>query len=138
MPTINNYTAMGHLVSPPQLRQCKTGYTAASFTLAVSTGQNETLFLDCTCFKEQAERIDGTNKGALVAIEGRLVQDQWEDKNTGQKRSKVKCLCHRVHYCRDAHSQGPPQSTDEEQADTERNGDRAVDAHAGEDSSIPF
>lgn len=143
MPTINNYVAMGHMVAPPQLKTLKSGYTVSNFTLAVNTGKNETLFLDCTAFKEQAEWIDGTDKGALMAIEGRLVQDQWEDQNTGQKRSKIKCLCHRVHYCRDAYRQGPPQSTDEEQSYDERqqaqgDADQQNTSSDSEQEDIPF
>lgn len=140
MPSINNYTGMGHLAKEPMLRTTQSGKTLANFTLAISTGKNSTLWLDCTVFEQSADYLNGVQKGALVAVEGRLVEDEWEDNNTGQKRKKIKCLCHRAHFCRNANQHGAPQSTDEEQGQDAKDGQMAADANAGkgEDSSIPF
>ncbi|MGD0093407.1 MAG: single-stranded DNA-binding protein, partial [Planctomycetota bacterium] len=43
-------------------------------------------------------------KGRCVFIEGRLKLDQWDDKNTGQKRSRLKVIAERMQFV------GPPPS----------------------------
>ena len=52
--------------------------------------QEETTFVDVDAFGRQAETIGQyLKKGRPVMIEGRLKLDQWDDKQTGQKRSKL-------------------------------------------------
>jgi len=51
------------------------------------------------------------SKGRQVCVEGRLTQDRWEDKNTGQKRSKVFVTAERVQFLggpRDSAPEQPP------------------------------
>jgi single-strand DNA-binding protein len=48
------------------------------------------LFIDCTAFGKQAEHLaDSIAKGDTVILEGTLEQQEWDDKETGEKRSKV-------------------------------------------------
>lgn len=48
------------------------------------------LFIDCTVFGKQAEHLaDSIAKGDTVMVEGTLEQQEWDDKETGEKRSKV-------------------------------------------------
>ena len=107
MPSINNVVLLGHVARPPETRQAGQK-TVANFCLAVDCGKDQTAFVEITCWERQAEYIDGTAKGALVCVEGRIVQDEWQDKQTGAKRSKLKVVAHRVGFCRDAKSHGPP------------------------------
>ena len=52
--------------------------------------QEETTFVDVDAFGRQAETIGQyLKKGRPVMVEGRLKLDQWDDKQTGQKRSKL-------------------------------------------------
>ena len=52
--------------------------------------QEETTFVDVDAFGRQAETIGQyLKKGRPIMVEGRLKLDQWEDKQTGQKRSKM-------------------------------------------------
>ncbi len=52
--------------------------------------QEETTFVDVDAFGRQAETIGQyLKKGRPVMMEGRLKLDQWDDKQTGQKRSKL-------------------------------------------------
>jgi single-strand DNA-binding protein len=56
------------------------------------------MFIDCsvfnTEFNKQADRIErlGVRKGSQLFVEGRLVLDRWDDKSTGEKRSKHKLV----------------------------------------------
>jgi single-strand DNA-binding protein len=98
MASFNKVILMGNLTRDPELRYTPKGTAVAKLGIAVSrkwksdTGgmQEETTFVDVDAFGRQAETIGQyLKKGRPIMIEGRLKLDQWEDKNTGQKRSKL-------------------------------------------------
>jgi len=64
-----------------------------SYTLESGEKREETTFVDVTMWGRLAE-IAGQylSKGRPVFIEGRLQLDTWDDKTTGQKRSKLKVI----------------------------------------------
>jgi single-strand DNA-binding protein len=97
MASLNKVLLIGNLTRDPELRYTPQGTAVASFGLACNRrwkGQNgeereETLFVDINAFGRQAEVIsEYLSKGRPVFIEGRLKLDQWQDKETGAKRSK--------------------------------------------------
>jgi single-strand DNA-binding protein len=52
--------------------------------------REETTFVDIDSFGKQAEIISKyMAKGRAIMVEGRLKLDQWDDKNTGEKRSRL-------------------------------------------------
>lgn len=56
-------------------------------------------FVDCEAWGRTAEVIgEHTGKGHGIFIEGRLKTDKWEDKKTGEKRSKVKIVIEKFHF----------------------------------------
>jgi len=98
MPSYNKVMLMGHLTRTPEVRYTGSGSAVASFGMAVNRkwkgkdGQDgeETLFVDCTAWGRTAEVMaEHLEKGRAVFIEGRLKLDQWDDKATGGKRSKI-------------------------------------------------
>ena len=102
MANLNKVMIIGNLVADPDVRTTPRGNTVTELRLAgtrVSSGphegerREETTFLDVTCWGRTAE-IAGQYlaKGRPVFIEGRLQQDTWEDKQTGQKRSKIRIV----------------------------------------------
>ena len=51
-------------------------------------------FVDVTLWGRQAEVAgEYLSKGRQVLVEGRLQLDSWEDKESGQKRSKLRVVC---------------------------------------------
>lgn len=94
----NRVILMGNLTRNPELRYTPKGTAVSDVSLAVNTTwgrsenrKEETLFMDCTVWGRQAEVIcEYTEKGSPLLVEGRLVQDTWEDRESGQKRSKIK------------------------------------------------
>ena len=55
--------------------------------------REETTFIDITFWGRQAETLGQyMKKGRPLYVEGRLQLDSWDDKNTGQKRSKLKVV----------------------------------------------
>jgi len=89
---------IGNLTRDIELRYTPSGQAIAKLGLAVSRNwrdknsgemRQETMFIDCDVFGRSAEVANQyLSKGKRVLIEGRLKLDQWEDNQTGQKRSK--------------------------------------------------
>lgn len=98
----NKVLLMGNLTRDIETRTISpTGTTVANVGLAVNRryrtkdGENreETTFVDCEAFGRTAEVMaQYLSKGRAVFIEGRLKLDQWEDKQSGQNRSKLKVI----------------------------------------------
>ena len=99
MANFNRVILMGNLTRDPQLRFLPSQMAVVDIGLAVNhrykTAQGEdreeVMFIDCTAFGKQAEVINQyCQKGRPLLVEGRLKLDTWDDKTTGQKRSKHK------------------------------------------------
>ncbi len=98
MPNYNKVILAGNLTRDPELRYTPSGVAIARITLAINrswrteTGEmkEEVTFVDVDAFRKQAEAISQyLKKGRPMLVEGRLKLDQWEDKQTGQKRSRL-------------------------------------------------
>ena len=98
---------MGNLTRDPELRYTPKGTAVAKLGLAVNRTwrdaegqqQDETTFVDVDAFGKQAETLGQyMQKGRPVLVEGRLKLDQGEDKNTGQKRSKLGVILERFSF----------------------------------------
>jgi single-strand DNA-binding protein len=102
MASFNKVILMGNLTRDPELRYTPKGTALAKIGLAVNrlwrteTGETkeEATFVDVEAWGTQAENISKyMKKGSPLLIEGRLRLDQWDDKQTGQKRSKLVVVC---------------------------------------------
>lgn len=102
MANLNKVMLIGNLTADPDVRTTPRGNAVTELRLAVNrvtSGPNEgerreeVTYLDVTCWGRQAE-IAGQYlaKGRPVFIEGRLQMDTWDDKQTGQKRSKIRVI----------------------------------------------
>ena len=98
MASFNKVILAGNLTRDPELRYTPAGKAIAKFGLAVNrswtseTGEKkeEVTFVDIDSFGRQAEVISQYfKKGRPILVEGRLRLDQWDDKQTGQKRSRL-------------------------------------------------
>lgn len=102
MASFNRVILMGNLTRDPQVRYIPSGTAVADLGLAVSrqwfdkqsnTRKEETTFVDVVLWARTAEVAgEYLSKGSPVLIEGRLQLDQWDDKETGQKRSKLRVV----------------------------------------------
>lgn len=89
---LNQWTGTGRLTKDIELRTTTSGKTVGQFTLAVSRqGKDDGAdFFDVTVWEKTAEIIEKyTQKGSRILVSGRLQQESWEDKTSGQKRSRV-------------------------------------------------
>ena len=98
MASFNKVILVGNLTRDPELRYTPKGMAIAKIGLAVNRNwtsesgekKEEVTFVDVDAFGRQAETLaQYMKKGSPILIEGRLRLDQWDDKQTGQKRSKL-------------------------------------------------
>ncbi len=101
MANLNRVFLIGNLTRDPELRVTPKGTAICQFGLAVNrsfkdeSGQTreETTFIDVEAWGRQGENISKyCTKGKPLFVEGRLRFDQWDDKTSGQKRSKLKVV----------------------------------------------
>lgn len=106
MASLNKVLLMGNLTRNPELRYTPGGVAVCQFGLAVnrrflSAGQErtETCYVDVLAWGRQGETVNQyMTKGSPVFLEGRLQMDQWEDKETGSKRSKLQVVAEFVQF----------------------------------------
>ena len=96
-------TLAGQVGKAPELRFSQSGKAVASFSVVTDKRQlnkqtNEwestsTTWWRCTAFGEMAENlVESLEQGAAVIVTGRVEEESWEDKQTGQKRTAMKVL----------------------------------------------
>jgi len=71
----------GNIVSDPELRTTTSGKKVSNIRLAVSgnTEKDETLFIDCVCWEQNAEFVTKFyKKGSRAFVIGRLTQRKYE------------------------------------------------------------
>jgi single-strand DNA-binding protein len=101
MANLNRVLLIGNLTRDPDVRYTPKGTAVADIGLAVNRiipsedgeRREEVTFIDVTLWGRQAEIAEQyLKKGRPVFIEGRLQLDSWDDKQTGQKRTKLKVV----------------------------------------------
>lgn len=117
MASINSTHLLGNLTRDPEVRYTPKGSAVCDISLALNRvwydEQNqkheECDFIDVTIFGKSAENLGKyVGKGCRLHVQGRLKQETWEDKATGQKKSKVKVIADSVTYI-DFLERGEPQ-----------------------------
>ena len=98
LPPTNFVIISGRLTRDPELKYISSGKAVCQLSIANSryykdkSGEKaeDTSFIDVTCWEKTAEYIgENLKKGRPVLVEGRLKTESWDDKTTGQKRSKL-------------------------------------------------
>ena len=107
MADLNKVFLMGNLTFDPELRRTPSGMAVTDLRMASSRTylgrdgerKEETLFIDVTVWDRQAETCcQYLKKGSGIHVEGSLKMDTWDDKTTGEKRSKIKVHADRVQF----------------------------------------
>src|SRR5262249_39434318 len=125
MADLNKVFLMGRLTFDPELRRTPSGSAVTELRMATSRSwagrdgerREETLFIDVTVWDRQAENCcQYLRKGSAIHVEGSLRMDTWDDKTTGEKRSKIRVHADRVQFLdarRGEPSDGGPGSEDD-------------------------
>ncbi len=105
---VNKVILVGNLGKDPEVRYTSGGQAVANLRIATSrswtdkqSGQRkeETEWHDVEVWGKQAEQCgEYLAKGRQVYVEGRLKTDKWQDKASGQERSKVKVVADTVRF----------------------------------------
>ena len=105
---VNKVILIGNLGKDPEVRYTAGGQAVANLRIATSrswtdkaSGQKkeETEWHDVEVWGKQAEQVgEYLAKGRQVYVEGRLKTDKWQDKTSGQERSRVKVVADSVRF----------------------------------------
>lgn len=125
MSSFNKVILMGNLTRDPDIKYTPKGTAICDIGLAINrtystdSGEKreEVTFVDVTLWGRVAEIIgEYCKKGRPLFVEGRLQLDTWDDKQSGQKRSKLKIIGENIQLLggRDSDERSPAQR------DTER------------------
>ncbi len=107
MASFNKVILVGNLTRDPELRYTPKGVAIGKIGLAVNRvwrneageTKEEVTFIDIDAFSRDAETIAKyLKKGSPLLVEGRLRLDQWDDKQTGQKRSRLGVVLERFQF----------------------------------------
>lgn len=106
---------MGNLTRDPELRVTPKGTPICQFSLAINRqfkmesgeSREEVIYVDVEAWGKQGETIAKyLTKGRPLYVEGRLRLDQWEDKNTKEKRSRMKVVLEQFQFLGDSRGGG--------------------------------
>lgn len=112
---LNSIILIGRLTHDPELRYTANGTAVANFSLAVDRpftnkeGEREVDFIRVTTWRKQAEAVaNNLGKGRMVAVDGRLQIDNYED-NQGQKRKAAVVMANNVQFLDFSRDEGKKQ-----------------------------
>ena len=91
---MNSFKVIVHLTNPNMTKQYNSqngGGLMLKNTIAIKgKKKDESYFIDFTAWGKTAEYLaQYSNKGDKIAISGELVQESWQDNQSGQNRSKI-------------------------------------------------
>ncbi len=153
MANFNKVYLIGNLTRDPELRVTPKGTAICQFGLAVNRQfkdesgalRDETTFVDIESWGKQGETIAKyCTKGRPLFVEGRLKFDQWEDKASGQKRSKLKVVLEGFQFLGGRGEGGQSPAGDEQESSPERHApparsaSRPAPAQEAADEDVPF
>ena len=148
MATFNKVIVMGNLTREPELRQagasqvCELSLALNRVWTKDGQKQEEVSYIDVICWGKTAEIAERfLTKGAPVLIDGRLQQDRWDDKESGQKRSKVKIVCEKLTLCGkkgESYGDSPPSGGSSGNSSFSPGGGIGSDFAGGSTDDIPF
>ncbi|MGC6457485.1 MAG: single-stranded DNA-binding protein [Akkermansiaceae bacterium] len=156
MANVNKVMLLGNITRELEVRYTPKGTAVCDLGMAINrirTGDNgerieEVTYVDVTLWGRQAELAGQyLAKGRPVFIEGRLQLDQWDDKQTGQKRSRLRVVAENMQFIGGGGQGGggnaprqqsgqPPQP--QNQAPPSQGGAPAADSFDNDEDDIPF
>lgn len=98
---LNHVALMGRMVADPELRHTTEGVPVASFRLACEEdrGEYDVSYIDCVAWRSTAEFVRKYfTKGQMAAVEGRLKQRRWSDRDSGAIRTKLEIVCDNIYF----------------------------------------
>ena len=153
MANVNKVMLLGNITRDLEVRYTPKGTAVCDLGMAVNrirTGDNgerieEVTYVDVTLWGRQAELAGQyLSKGRSVFIEGRLQLDQWDDKQTGQKRSRLRVVGENMQFIGGQGGSGAPRQqaapSDQQQSppQSDQGGATAAESFDNDEDDIPF
>lgn len=150
---INKLFLGGRLARDPEKRYAPSGMAVVTFSVAVNRktkaagdreARDEVTFVEVTGFGKTAEPIaEYLHKGDPIFLEGRLRQESWTDKATGQPRSKLSVVLDWFQFVgakseQGAGDDGPPQSAAPRRTAPEPAAKQGTLPGAAQEDDVPF
>jgi len=104
---INTVFISGNLTADPELNYLPNGTAICKFQVAINSKRkgpdgkdiDEVDFIPVGVWAKQAEACgEYLHKGSKVVVQGKLKQERWEDKTTGEKKSKIGVIAWLVQF----------------------------------------
>ena len=112
---MNIFCAVGRLTSSPEYKKKPNGTSLVRFTLAVDRqfkdkdGNKITDFIPCQAWRQTADYMQQyIHKGDMVSITGELHSEKYNDKQSGQQRTRYGIVCNTVIGLKKAEAQQQP------------------------------
>jgi single-strand DNA-binding protein len=103
---LNRVTIIGRLTRDPELKYIQSGSAVANFSIATNRNyttnsgekKEEVSYFDCIAWGKMGEILtEYCHKGSRIAVEGRLQQRRWEDKENN-KKSKIEIVSDNIQF----------------------------------------
>ena len=112
---LNCVVLMGRLTADPDLRTTPSNVSVTRFSIAVDRGyvrpgeERQTDFINCVSFNKQAEFVSKYfHKGSMIAVQGELRMNRYQDKTTGQNRTTYEVVANSVSFTGSKAESGAP------------------------------
>lgn len=148
MSAFNQVLLMGNLTRDPELANTAKGTAVAKFGIAITRQwkndagekKEEVTFIDVEAWGRTAELVGRFSaKGHPIFISGHLKLDQWEDKNGGGKRSKLKVVADNIQFMKFKEDGAAPGGGETQERPARRQSAATAPASdADADDNIPF
>lgn len=145
MPNANLVVIMGNLVKKPELKHLQSGTPLAKMRLAINNvwmkdgeKKKDTIFIQITAWNKQAENaVKYLEKGAPIHIIGRLSMHEWDDKDSGEKKSYLGVTAREIQYL-SGKKDGQPKKEKLEEAEGAPEGGGEGGGGGGDEDDTPF
>ena len=128
MADLDSVQISGRLTQTPKLKSTKGDTALCEISLAVNGRKEDQCdFVDVTFWGKQAEVIaEYLQKGRYIIVTGRLKLDRWEDKESGQKRTRLGVIGNDFSFVPDGTKQNSTKKETVEEHDTSNEDSEAV------------
>ena len=131
MASNNSVTLVGNILEP-EIRTTNTGKTIAKARLVVKTyGDADDMWVNVTAWEKLGENFSNTfanqsSKSIRVSVTGRLMNEKWTDRNTGQERSSYSITADNIGVMLDYQTTGGIQYSGESKQESTYGGDNVA------------
>jgi single-strand DNA-binding protein len=127
--SLNKWFGMGRLTRDVEVRRTPQGKAVADLGVAVNKQwkgrdgerREEALFIDVVVWEKTAENCEKyLRKGSQIHIIGELINESWVDKNTGEKKSRLKVRADEIQFLDGRQSDQQDEQPRQQQAEPRR------------------